>query len=249
MRWKLENILKKNGGSILLENDSVIILNKPSGLLVLPDRFNLVAPNLYELLMETFGTIFVVHRIDRETSGVVLFAKNAEMHALLNTMFERRQMEKIYRAIVVGIPHADGGCIDLPISENDHGIRKMKIDWKNGKEAVTEYTVIEKFKGYALVEAKPLTGRTHQIRLHLSAIELPILADPLYGSGGRFFLSSVKRNYKSHGEEKPILARTALHAFSLSFRYPKSGEMTFIEAPMPHDMDTVLKVLKKYQGS
>ena len=187
-----------------------------------------------------------MHRIDRETSGVVLFAKTAEMHALLNTAFEQRQVEKIYRAIVVGSPNADSGRIDLPIAENEHGMRKMKIDKKNGKEAITDYKVIEKFNGYALIEAKPHTGRTHQIRVHLSAIGLPILADPLYSNSGWFFLSSIKRNYKSNGEEKPLLARTALHAFSLSFINPVTGEKMLIEAPMPKDMEAVLKVLKKY---
>ncbi|MGD0038292.1 MAG: RluA family pseudouridine synthase [Bacteroidota bacterium] len=246
MRRKLENILKKNGGGILLEDDTVIVINKPAGLLVLPDRFDRKLINLYELLKETFGTIFVVHRIDRETSGVVLFAKTAEAHALLNTAFEMRQVEKTYRAIVVGSPNADSGCIDLQITENEHGVRKMKIDKKNGKEAITDYKVIEKFKGYAFIEAKPHTGRTHQIRIHLSAIGLPILADPLYSNSGSFFLSSIKRNYKSNGEEKPLLARTALHAFSLSFIHPATGEKILIDAPMPKDMETVLKILKRY---
>ena len=248
MRWKLENILKKNGGGILLEDDTIIVINKPAGLLVLPDRFDRKLINLYELLKETFGTIFVVHRIDRETSGAVLFAKTAEAHALLNTAFEKRQVEKIYRAIVVGSPNDDSGCIDLPITENEHGVRKMKIDEKNGKEAITDYRVIEKFNDYAFVEAKPHTGRTHQIRVHLSAIGLPILADPLYSNSGWFFLSNIKRNYKSSGEEKPLLARTALHAFSLSFIHPATGEKILIDAPMPKDMETVLKILKKYQG-
>ena len=230
----------------MLEDDTVIVINKPAGLLVLPDRFDKTLINLYELLKETFGTIFVVHRIDRETSGVVLFAKTAEAHVFLNTAFERRQVEKIYRAIVIGSPNADSGCIDLSIAENEHGVRKMRIDTKNGKEAITDYKVIEKFNGYALVEAKPHTGRTHQIRVHLSAIGLPILADRLYSNSGWFFLSSIKRNYKSNEDEKPLLARTALHAFSLSFIHPTTGEKMSSEAPMPKDMETVLKVLKKY---
>jgi len=246
MQWKLENNLKKNGGGILFEDDTVIVLNKPAGLLVLPDRFDRELVNLYELLKETFGAIFIVHRIDRETSGVVLFAKTAEAHSVLNSAFEKRQVEKNYRAIVVGSPSADSGCIELPIAENEHGVRKMKIDKRNGKEAITDYKIIEKFNGYALVEAKPHTGRTHQIRIHLSAIGIPILADQLYSNSGWFFLSSIKRNYKSSGEEKPLLARTALHAFSLSFIHPATGEKMTIEAPMPRDMETVLKVLKKY---
>jgi 23S rRNA pseudouridine1911/1915/1917 synthase len=248
MHRKLENILKKQGGDILLEDETLLVLHKPSGLLVLPDRFDRNLMNLYELLKETFGSIYVVHRIDRETSGVVLFAKTAEAHALLNSAFEQRQVEKLYRAIVVGSPTAECGSIDLPIAENEHGVRKMKVDKKNGKEAITDYKVIETFRGYALVEVKPRTGRTHQIRVHLSAIGLPILADSLYSSSGGFFLSTIKRNYKSNGEEKPLLARTGLHAFSLSFRHPATGEQSLIEAPLPHDMTTVLKALRKYEG-
>ena len=248
MHWKLENILKKQGGGILLEDETVLVLNKPSGFLVLPDRFDRNLMNLYELLKETFGSIFVVHRIDRETSGVILFAKTAEAHALLNSAFEQRQVEKKYQAIVIGSPTVPCGTIDLPIAENEHGVRKMKIDKNHGKEAITDYEVIEIFRGYALVEAKPRTGRTHQIRVHLSSIGLPILADSLYSASGRFFLSNIKRNYKSNGEEKPLLGRTGLHAFSLRFQHPATDESTLIEAPMPHDMTTVLKALRKYEG-
>jgi 23S rRNA pseudouridine1911/1915/1917 synthase len=247
MRWKLENTFKTNGGGILQEDDTLIVINKPAGLLVLPDRFDRTLVNLYALLKETFGNIFIVHRIDRETSGIVLFAKTAGMHALLNTLFEQRKVEKKYLAIVVGSPQAESGRIDVPIAENQYGVRKMKIDRKNGKEAVTDYKIIENCNGYSLIEAKPHTGRTHQIRIHFSALGFPILADPLYGTSGWFFLSSIKRNYKSNGEEKPLLARTALHAFSLSFIHPVTEEKMFFEAPMPKDMETVLKVLKKYE--
>ena len=248
MRWKLENILKKNGGGILMEDDTMIVLNKPAGLLVLPDRFNRKLVNLYELLKETFGKIFIVHRIDRETSGLVLFAKTAEMHALLNTLFEQRKVEKTYRAIVVGSPRDDHGRIELPLAESTHGVKKMMIDKKNGKEAITDYRVIERFHEYTLMQVVLHTGRTHQIRIHLSAIGLPLLSDSLYGSGDLFFLSNIKRNYKSDGNEKPLLARTALHAFSLSFIQPLTAQNLFLEAPLAKDMETVLKVLKKYEG-
>ena len=247
MRWKLEHILKKGSGGILLEDDAVLVINKPAGLLVLPDRYDHGLFNLYDLLKETFGTIFVVHRIDRETSGIVLFAKTAEAHAQLNTAFEQRQVEKKYRAIVNGNSHTDGACIDLPIGENEHGVRKMKIDTKKGKEARTDYAVIERFNGYTLIEAQPHTGRTHQIRVHLSAIGLPILADPLYGDGQGFFLSSIKRNYQRKGEEKPLLGRTALHALSLVFIHPVTSRNILVEAPIPRDMEAVLKALRKHQ--
>jgi RluA family pseudouridine synthase len=246
MRWKLEHILKNNGGGILFEDDTIIVVNKPSGLLVLPDRFDRNLVNLYELLKEVFGSIFIVHRIDRETSGVVLFAKTPEMHALLNTAFEQREVEKKYHAIVVGFPAVDGGHIDLPISESVRGTRKMKVDKKNGKQAITDFKVLERYIGYAFVEARPHTGRTHQIRVHLSAYGTPILADPLYGNGKWFYLSNIKRNYKSNGEEKPLLARTALHAFSLSFMNPATHSKILMEASMPKDMSTVLKVLRRY---
>jgi pseudouridine synthase, RluA family len=247
VRWKLEHILKKGSGGILLEDDAVLAINKPAGLLVLPDRYDHTLLNLYDLLKETFGTIFVVHRIDRETSGVVLFAKTAEAHAQLNTAFEQRQVEKKYRAIVAGTSHTDSGSINLPIIENEHGVRKMKIDTKKGKEARTDYTVMERFDGYALVEARPHTGRTHQIRVHLSAIGLPILADPLYGDGRGFFLSTIKRNYQGKEEEQPLLGRTALHAFSLSFSHPVTSGNILVEAPLPKDMEAVLKALRKHQ--
>ncbi|MGD0590547.1 MAG: RluA family pseudouridine synthase [Bacteroidota bacterium] len=247
MRWKLEHILKKGSGGILLEDDAVLAINKPAGLLVLPDRYDHSLFNLYDLLKETFGTIFVVHRIDRETSGVVLFTKTAEAHAQLNAAFEQRHVEKKYRAIVAGTSHTDSDSINLPIIENEHGVRKMKIDTKKGKESRTDYAVMERFDGYALVEARPHTGRTHQIRVHLSAIGLPILADPLYGDGRGFFLSTIKRNYQVKEEEQPLLSRTALHAFSLSFSHPVTSWNILVEAPLPKDMEAVLKALRKYQ--
>jgi RluA family pseudouridine synthase len=247
MRWKLKQILKKGGGSILLEDDALIAINKPAGLLVLPDRYNGEFINLYNLLKDTFGTIYVVHRIDKDTSGVVLFAKSPEAHTLLNTAFEERRVEKKYFAIVIGIPKANTGSINLPIIENDGGNHRMKVDEKNGKEARTDFKVIEQLDKYALIEAHPYSGRTHQIRVHLNAVGLPILADPLYGDGRGFLLSTIKRNYRQKGEEQPLIARTALHAFSLSLAHPMTKAKILIEAPLPKDMDAVLKALRKYK--
>lgn len=247
MRWKLEHILKKTGGGILLEDEAVLALNKPSGMLVLPDRYNHHLLNLYDLLKEVFGSMYVVHRIDRETSGIILFAKTAEAHAELNSAFEHHQVDKKYYAIVCGNPSSAEGTIDVPIAEQTSGDRKMKIDKKHGKDACTVYTVLERFKGYALLEAKPRTGRTHQIRIHLSSIGLPILADPLYGDGKGFFLSAIKQNYHGKEDEQPLLDRTALHAYSLQCDHPGTKEKILLQADLPKDMLAVLKVLRKYQ--
>jgi 23S rRNA pseudouridine1911/1915/1917 synthase len=249
MRGRMEHILKKEGGGILFEDHAIIAINKPSGLLVLPDRYEHAERNLYDLLKEGLGMIYVVHRIDRETSGVVLFAKTAEVHGVLNTAFEQRQVKKAYLAIVVGNPQDESGLIDLPIGENEHGVRKMQIDKRKGKESQTAYKVIERFHGFALVEAKPLSGRTHQIRIHLSALGYPILADSLYGDGKGFFLSSIKRRYMVQEEERPLLERTALHAATLNIIHPTTGQELILEAPMPKDMTAVMKALKKYGES
>jgi RluA family pseudouridine synthase len=248
MRWQLEHILKKSGGGILAEDDTLIVINKPAGLLVLPDRYDRSIINLSELLREVIEPLFVVHRIDRETSGVVLFAKTAEAHAFLNDAFESREVRKSYLAIVAGSQIPDAGAIDLPIGESEGKVRKMRIDSRRGKEARTEFRVVERYNGYALLDVRPHTGRTHQIRIHLAAKNLPIVADPLYGDGQPFFLSAIKRNYKTKGEEQPLLWRTALHAHSLSFTHPVTKEMMSIEAPLPKDMGAVVKALRKYCG-
>jgi 23S rRNA pseudouridine1911/1915/1917 synthase len=248
MRWQLEHILKKEGGGILLEDDSLIVLNKPSGLLVLPDRYEHAKRNLLTLLKDSIGSTFVVHRIDRETSGVILFAKTAEAHAALNAAFEQRHVEKRYQALVIGTPESESGIITLPLSENEHGVSKMRIDKRKGKDSTTEYTVLERFQGYALLELKPYTGRRHQIRVHLSAIGLPILADSLYGNEKGFYLSKIKRGYRNQEEEHPLIERTALHAASLRVQHPVSDQELFMQAPLPKDMVSVIKALRKYQG-
>jgi 23S rRNA pseudouridine1911/1915/1917 synthase len=246
MRWKLEHILKKRGGSILYDDEAIVCINKPAGFLVLPDRFDFGRPNLSSLLNEVYGPIFVVHRIDKDTSGLIVFAKTAQAHASLSGAFERREVQKSYRAIVRGNPTSDSGTIDLPIIENPSGT--MSIARAGGKESRTEYTVLERFHGYAFLALQPRTGRTHQIRIHLKAMRLPILGDSIYGNGDGFYLSSIKSNYRlKTPEEKPLLKRTALHACSLSFLHPTTKEGIRLQVQLPKDMDAVLKSLRKYR--
>lgn len=246
MKRKLDWRLRSLGCHLLFEDDALLVLDKPQNLLVLPDRFNKALPNLYTTLSEELGSIFVVHRIDKETSGVMVFAKTADAHARLNEQFEGRTVEKVYQALVVGELHPVAGVVDLPLSETERGV--MRVDRKRGKESVTGYRVVEQFKGYALVELKPQTGRQHQIRVHLQAMGTSIVGDPLYGDGKGFYLSAVKPGYRSEGEEKPLLKRTALHAVSLSIDHPTTGERMTFSAPLPKDMSSVLKYLRKFRS-
>ncbi len=246
MKRKLDWLLKSKGVEIVFEDDAIIVLNKQPGLLVLPDLYNKSLPNIADILKSELGKIFIVDRIDKETSGLIAFAKTADAHAALNKQFETREVAKTYQAIVVGELSQKEGSVDLPLSEDSEG-RVMRIDRKNGKESITDYTVLEQFAGYAFLGARPKTGRMHQIRVHLRELGTPILADGLYGNGTGFFLSHVKAGYKSDGVEKPLLARTALHAARLSFTHPALLRAMSFEAVLPKDMKTVLKYLRKFR--
>ncbi len=236
-----------SGAEIIFEDDTLAVLNKPSGLLVVPDRYDPDVPSLQILLREKYGRIFVVHRIDRETSGLVAFAKTSEAHRSLSVQFECRDTEKVYQAICVGEGGDDRGRIDLPISEDLKIKGKMRIDTRDGKPSVTSYEVLERFSGFSFVEAKPETGRTHQIRVHLGSVGLPILGDRKYGGGEGMYLSSLKPSYRTNGEEKPLLSRTALHAAKITFVHPSTSVRMTCEAPIPKDMRIVLNYLRRFR--
>ena len=248
MKRKLDLVLKSKNGSTIFEDENIIVIDKPANLLVLPDRYDQTLPNLYHMLKEEFGEIFIVHRIDKETSGVIVFAKNAETHAALNTQFEERTVKKVYRAIVVGNPDDAEGKIDVPIAESQHHPGIMKIDPKHGKPSVTNYKVAENFDGYTLMDVEPESGRMHQIRVHLASAGLPIMCDKIYGDRKPFFLSQVKSRYYSEGEEKPLLSRTALHAGSISFVNPSTNERVSYSSEVPKDIRSVLNYLRKFRS-
>jgi 23S rRNA pseudouridine1911/1915/1917 synthase len=229
---------------ILFENDEFIALNKPAGLLSVPDRMQSV-PSLKDLLIEKYGNIFTVHRLDRETSGVIVFAKTAEAHQWLSVIFQERQVEKMYYGIVWGVPASPSGIVELSILEHP-GKNGTMVVHRKGKPASTGYELVENFGKYSLIKFNLFTGRTHQIRVHMKETGHPILCDPLYGDGKPFFVSSLKKNYNHSGfdEEKPILARLALHSSKLSFTN-QHGKLFTIEAEMPKDLRALLSQMGK----
>lgn len=184
--------LTKNKLVIVFENDDLVAINKPSGLLTIPDREQ-SERSLKELLVEKYGSIFTVHRLDKETSGMVLFAKNEATHKYLSRLFEERKIEKYYLGIVHGSPANTTGSIDAPISEHPLHKGMMNVH-KNGKPSLTTYEVLDANKNYSLVSFQLHTGRTHQIRVHSKHIGHPLGCDPIYGDGKPIKLSSIKRN-------------------------------------------------------
>jgi 23S rRNA pseudouridine1911/1915/1917 synthase len=230
---------------IILENEHFIVINKPPGLLSIPDREGKEI-SLKQLLQQKYGEIFTVHRLDRETSGIIVFAKDAETHKFLSQAFEERAVEKYYVGIVTGTPPDKQKTIEAPITENSVK-RGVMIIHKRGKPAITDYTVLEEFGKFSFLQFQIHTGRTHQIRVHMQYIGHPLVCDELYGDGLPIKLSSFKRNYnlsKNEEEERPILARTGLHAQRLRFT-DMNGETYDVQAEMPKDMRALLQQLRK----
>jgi len=240
-------LLRQHGVEVLYEDEHVLAVNKPPNLLVLPDRYDPSLPFLSGILKAAKGKIFVVHRIDKETSGLILFARTPEAHAALNHDFRKHLVRKTYLALVRGKNSKKEGEIDLPIAPSRRERGKMIVEQDSGKESRTHYAILEEFNGFSLVEAKPESGRTHQIRIHLSAVGLPILADPVYGDGRPLFLSSFKLKYKSSDEEeRPLIERLALHASSIVVKHPALRKRLELSAEMPKDMRAALQALRKY---
>lgn len=230
---------------IIQETNDWIALNKPSGLLSIPDREGKDI-SLKKLLIEKFEKIFTVHRLDKDTSGVIVFAKNEVAHKHLSRQFEQRQTEKIYQGLLLGSLSGKEGSIDDPITEHP-GKKGIMMVHRNGKESLTEYKALEDFKIYSWVQFRIHTGRTHQIRVHAKHIGHPVVCDELYGDGKPVLLSSLKHKFKlskNELEERPLINRLALHALSLKFT-DRSGNSVNLEAPLPKDLKALLQQLRK----
>ena len=225
---------------IIYKDEHILVINKPAGLSVLPEGWEPDAPYLVKSLEEEYEKIWVVHRLDKFTSGVLVFALNAEAHRALNIQFEKHETEKIYRAITVGAPPWKERITKFPLRVNVGHKHRTMVDNKKGVRAETKFKVLnwnssitdelflaDDAEGMALVEARPMTGRTHQIRVHAYALGYPLLGDTLYSS-----------------PETDIIARPALHAYSLSFNHPVSNERVSFTAPYPTDFKKALERLK-----
>ena len=233
---------------VLHEDEHVLVVVKPAGLLTIPDRVG-NADSLQALLERRYGKVFIVHRLDRETSGVVCFARTEAAHRHLSMQFEQHKVGKHYLALVDGVMHQETGEIDKPIGPHPIIAGKMAVS-KQGKPSFTHYQVLELFKQFTLVEATLKTGRTHQIRVHFQSIGYPLAVDPLYGRREGFLLSEIKgRNYRSgkfSKEERPLMARTSLHAARLVFDHPETGKRLKFSAELPKDFNAVLNQLRKW---
>jgi len=238
----------KSKPEIIFEDDDLIIVNKPAHFLTIPDRFVLEKPNLLTFLKNKYENIFVVHRLDKETSGVICFAKNETAHRNLSQQFEYRTVDKFYLAIVEGQLHKEEGEIDKPIANNMRDSGRMVIA-KRGKASLTVFKLLEKFKNYSLVEANIKTGRTHQVRIHFESIGYPLMIDSVYGRQSEFFLSKIKLKKYRRGKdvvERPLMSRTTLHAHKVAFDHPTSGERVHFEVEPPKDFRAVLNQLRKW---
>lgn len=212
---------------ILYHDSSVLAIIKPADLSVLPEGWDKDAPYLVKMLEEKYGKVWIIHRIDKITSGVVLFALTAEAHRSLNIQFEKHEVDKVYHALVNGIPKWEEKVTKFPLRVNVGHKHRTMVDDRNGVRSETRFRLLERYQESALVEASPMTGRTHQIRVHAYALGHPLLGDILYSA-----------------PETKIIARPALHAFSLTFTHPETGKRTTVQAGYPEDFQNAVGHLR-----
>lgn len=233
--------------STIYSDEDIIVLNKRSGILIAADRYNPDAPRLDLLAQEEFGKLYAVHRIDKDTSGIIIYARNLQAQRNLSMQFENRQVNKTYHALVYGHPLWEDLHVDLKLKPDGDNRHRTVVDKKFGKPSITDFHNFGSCGPYSWIEAKPKTGRTHQIRVHLAANGLSIVCDPLYsGNQKPLRLSEIKKKWNGdEDEERPLLSRLALHAYKIEISHPKSGEKMIFSAPYPKDMEASRKQIAK----
>ena len=203
-------------------DDALLVVNKPAGLPVLPDGWEPSAPYLVKLLEDEYGKCWVVHRLDKITSGVLLFARDSDTHRKLNRLFETREVHKTYHAIINGLPGWDEHDARHSLRVNVGHTHRTVVDHRRGKSSQTVFHILERFTKHCLLEAHPLSGRTHQVRVHAYALGFPLLGDILYSA-----------------PPTDLIARPALHALSMEFNF--EGNLLHFEAPYPLDFSEAIK--------
>ncbi len=227
-------------------------VDKPPGLPIVAERQKPGQTPLLDAIAAALGAgaLLVVHRLDRDTTGVLLVATEPDAHRDLSIQFQRRLVRKEYLALVRGDVLAAEGKVDASLERDPSRPGHMRVarPGRPGKRALTRYEVVERFRGYSLLRVRPRTGRMHQIRVHLAHEGFPLAVDPDYGGGEALLLSTLKRGYKPPRDrpEAPLLGRLALHAAALALRDPGTGETVRIEAPLPDDLERALRALRKY---
>jgi len=211
---------------ILYKDEHVLVVDKPAGLSVLPDGWEKDSQYLVKELEEEFGKVWVVHRLDKTTSGVMVFARTAEAHRALNMQSDQHETHKIYHAIAIGNPKWNEHTARHPLRVNAGHKHRTMVDNKNGKPSETRFKILERYQAHVLLEAQLMTGRTHQIRVHAYALGYPLLGDVLYSA-----------------PKTDLIARPALHAYSLTFTHPGTNERISFTAPHPSDFEFALNKL------
>ncbi|MCL2381737.1 MAG: RNA pseudouridine synthase [Treponema sp.] len=238
--------------SLVYEDETIAALNKSSGIAVSPDRWDPCKERLDRLAAKCLAIekVYTVHRIDRDTSGLVIFAKNSEAHKTLSAAFEGRQIKKRYVAIVHGRPSWNETLCDLPLVPNGNKLHHTIVDAYRGKKSLTRFRLLGSAGNFSVLEAFPETGRTHQIRVHLAALSHPVVCDELYGNTKPVLLSAIKRGWRGDPlKERPLLSRLGLHAAGLFIPgYAETSPGLELSAPLSRDMAALVSQMEKAAG-
>ena len=223
---------------VLYADDAILVINKPAGMLSLQDGYDKTLPHITTVLSPTYGRIWMIHRLDRETSGVMVVARSAQAHQALNGQFKDRQVQKIYHCLAWGSPDWAEKNLEVRLKKDGDRQHRSTID-PRGKPSTTFFRVLERYPGISLIEASPHTGYTHQIRAHLAYLGFPLVGDDLYRDPHR------PTSLVDEGQPKPGgIDRVALHALSIQFIHPLTHTSMAFSAPYPEDFSLAVQQLR-----